>query len=608
MRFSVAQFNSNEQIKIDSLNTVINESPFDTSIAAAYYELSEIIYIINLDTLQSLCEIAKDISNKNLESELSLKERESFLKTLAGSLNNIGYVHKKHGEIPEALDYYHKSLIIQEQIGNKTGTANLLNNIAVIYESQNDISKALEYYQKALDIFREVDYPKGIAATLNNIGVIYSYAKKDTIKTLQYYIEALHIREGIGDKVGISNSLNNIGHVYSRLNENEKALKYHSRALLIRQQLGDKRGIVSSLYSLADLYYKLELYQKSKVKAFKALRVAQSAGFPSDIGSSALLLKKIFKSENNTKEELRMFELHIQMRDSLDNVQNRNAVYKQQVQYDYEKKKAIDDINTEKQLAIAEEKKQKQKIVTLAISTVLLLVIIFSIFIFRRWKTSLSQKKIIEKQRDQLEQKSKEREFMMKEIHHRVKNNLQIVNSLLSLQANQIDDENINNMFREAQNRVLSMALIHEKMYQSEDLAQIDIKDHFNLLIKELIKDYQIGIDIKLVINIEQIDIGMKTLIPLGLIINEIISNALKHAFKQKDNGKIIVELKHINNNSHELIIGDDGVGMNRDFNFEESSSLGTELIHVFTEQLEGHIERLPDSGTIFKIVFNSID
>jgi len=605
---AIAQFSPKQAQKIDSLNTVIANSKSDTSIAAAYYELSEILYIVNLDTLRDLCEVAKSIATKNLSKNLSTAERRSFLKTLAGCLNNIGYVHKKHGEIPEALANYHKSITIQEEIGNKIGTANLLNNIGVIYESQNDISNALDYYENALNMFGEASYPKGIAATLNNIGVIYSYAKKDTLKTLDYYQKALFIREEIDDKVGISNSLNNIGYVYSRLNENDKALKYHKRALLLREQLGDKRGIVSSRYSLADLYYKLGQYQKAKVQSIQSLTIAQNEGFPYEIRTAALLLKKIYLRENNYKESFKMLELYIKMSDSLDNKKNRNAVYKQQVQYEYEKKKALDDKEIEKQLALAEEKKQQQKIITTAISGGLLLVLIFSIFIFYRWRISLRQKGTIEKQRDQLSQKNKERGYMMKEIHHRVKNNLQIVNSLLRLQSNEIEDENVVKMFEEAQNRVLSMALLHEKMYRSEDLKHINVKDHFDLLIKELIKDYQVGLNIKLDIDIEEVDIRMKTLVPLGLIINEIISNALKYAFIDRNEGTIIVHLKHIKDDVFELIIGDDGIGMKEDFNIEGASSLGTELIQVFTQQLEGSIERIAEIGTLFRLTFNKID
>ena len=211
----------------------------------------------------------------------------------------------------------------------------------------------------------------------------------------------------------------------------------------------------------------------------------------------------------------------------------------------------------------------------------------------------------IRKQKDELSRKNEEKTAMLREIHHRVKNNLQVVNSLLKFQSYEIEDEKIVAMFEEAQNRVLSMALLHEKMYRSDDLKHVDIMEHFTLLIEDLIKSYAIGKEIELDINVKEVDVGMKTLVPLGLIINEIITNALKYAFIDRKKGKITVHLKQIDNKRFEMLIGDDGIGLKEE---EMTSGLGLELVQIFTEQLEGKMERLNLPGTHFKLVFEGID
>jgi len=224
---------------------------------------------------------------------------------------------------------------------------------------------------------------------------------------------------------------------------------------------------------------------------------------------------------------------------------------------------------------------------------------------FRGYQRKKMVNKLVIAQRNELVIKNDEKTAMLKEIHHRVKNNLQVVNSLLRLQSREFEDEHAISMFKEAQDRVLSMALLHEKMYRSDDLKHIDVKDHINLLVEDLIKSYAVGKVINLDINIEDLDIGIQTLVPLGLIINEMISNALKYAFKNKNMGEIIIHIKPLKNDLYEMIIGDDGVGLKYE---QKSKGIGTKLIQIFTKQLNGTLERLDQPGTVFKLIFEKLD
>jgi len=203
------------------------------------------------------------------------------------------------------------------------------------------------------------------------------------------------------------------------------------------------------------------------------------------------------------------------------------------------------------------------------------------------------------------EKQNEEKIALLKEVHHRMKNNLQMVNSLLKFQSREIEDEKIINMFKDAQNRVLSMSLLHEKMYNSKDLQHVDIKEHLTLLINDVVKSYAIGKSIKLDIAIDDVDIGMRTLVPIGLIVNEMITNALKYAFKTKNGGAITVHLKQLDAKLYELMIGDDGDGYSSE---KEPDGLGTKLIHIFSKQLNGTIEKLNSAGTVYKLVFEKID
>ena len=199
----------------------------------------------------------------------------------------------------------------------------------------------------------------------------------------------------------------------------------------------------------------------------------------------------------------------------------------------------------------------------------------------------------------------KEKEVLLKEIHHRVKNNLQIISSLLNLQSEYIKDEQDLEMFKVSQNRIESMALIHEKLYQSEDLAQIEFSEYIRDLVASLFCSYELNLDvIELKINVEQIFLNIETAIPCGLIINELVLNSLKHAFPAGKLGEVYINLYENDEKEITLIISDNGIGFSQDFDFRNTRSLGLQLVNALINQLGGTIEFNGSAGAVFKIIF----
>lgn len=212
---------------------------------------------------------------------------------------------------------------------------------------------------------------------------------------------------------------------------------------------------------------------------------------------------------------------------------------------------------------------------------------------------------------DQLTASLLEKEILLKEVHHRVKNNLQIVSSLLRMQSRQIAEPGTSILFQEAQNRVQSMASIHEQFYQSPDLAQIDFKDYVKTLAINLFHSYGISQQqIELSIKVEDVSLTLDTAIPCGLIINELISNALKYAFPNHRTGKITIYLSSLNDkcsaNSDQgiLIISDDGVGIPDTVDWETTASLGLRIVRNLVEQIKGTLTVKCDRGTTFQLIF----
>ena len=206
--------------------------------------------------------------------------------------------------------------------------------------------------------------------------------------------------------------------------------------------------------------------------------------------------------------------------------------------------------------------------------------------------------------RNALEKALKEKEMLLKEIHHRVKNNLMIISSLLELQSYYIKDKTDLDFFRESRTRADSMALIHEKLYQSTDLKNIDFSDYITSLATDLLEVYTITPErIKLVINAPNINLDINTAIPLGLITNELISNSLKHAFPDNKMGAITLEI-YKSGDTYTFKVKDDGIGLPSDLDYKNPDSLGLELVNTLTTQIGGKLELNTQNGTEFIITF----
>lgn len=199
----------------------------------------------------------------------------------------------------------------------------------------------------------------------------------------------------------------------------------------------------------------------------------------------------------------------------------------------------------------------------------------------------------------------REKEVLLREIHHRVKNNLQVISSLLDLQSQYIEDQAALEMFRESCTRVKSMALVHEKLYQSKDCAKIDFADYIENLISYLFQAYGVSLDsVTLELKIDEITLNINTAIPCGLIISELVSNSLKHAFPNNRKGSIYVVIDSRINDNFTLIVRDDGIGFPENSDIKNGKTLGLQLVQVLTNQLDGELELTCDRGSEVKIRF----
>lgn len=199
-----------------------------------------------------------------------------------------------------------------------------------------------------------------------------------------------------------------------------------------------------------------------------------------------------------------------------------------------------------------------------------------------------------------------EKNILLKEVHHRVKNNMQIISSLINLQIEHLSDKYAINTLKESQNRIITMATLHEKLYLTSNFTRINQEEYVSSLVRGLFSSYAANDRIKSIIKVDPVDLNIETSVPCGLIINELVSNSIVHGFPDDMTGSICVSLKSIGD-KYELRVVDDGVGFPNDVNFKDTDSLGLELVQNLVYQLDGQIELIQNDKTEFKIIFSEL-
>ena len=366
---------------------------------------------------------AKEHYLKSIEIKKALGDD----KGTASTLNNLGVTSKKQGDLGLAAQYYTQSLKIHEEAGNKSGISTALSNIGLINYLQEDYDKAADYFKKALNLSTEMDYKKGMANCITNLGNV-DYQRGNIDIALKRYHKALDIRHEINDKWGEAIALHNIANIYGENGDSKKALEHFNKSILIREEIGHKEGIANAYYGIGTTYYKLKDYKSALNHFQKSLKIGQEIGGLKEIREASERLWGTYKKLNKPSQALKMYELYITMKDSMEREENKKEVIRQELKYQYEKQAALDSIAfaNKEQIALAKQaeidakakvkaEKQKaqsdkqqaeierKKIIQYALYVGIALLLAFAAFIFNRFKLTQKQKNIIEEQKQEVD-------------------------------------------------------------------------------------------------------------------------------------------------------------------------------------------------------------
>ena len=592
--YSISQFSKENKQKADSLVSITRSNSNNLNVANAYLQLSELYSLIDLDSVVYFAHKAEEVAQSSLEKTEKKEQKKAFISLIAGANNNLGYAYTNKGDLSNALYYHKKALDLWKQINDNSNIGQAMNNLGVIYRKLEEYKKALTFFNAALEAYRVSGDEQPMAITYNNLGGTYKMLEQDD-KAKISYDKSLKLRRKIGDDRGVASTLNNIGALFKKQGEIDSAYWYFSESLELIEQVGDKMGIAHATCNLGEIAFLRNELANATHLGQKALKIGEEHGVMYVIEQASGLLERVYKKSGQWEKAYEMQHLNLSTTLKIKSEEAQKAAMLMEMQLEFDKKKEIASINNQKNSALAKKQKQIQTTTIYFISICLILVIIFSSLLYQRFKVMQLQKGIIEKQNN-------ERKIMLQEIHHRVKNNFQIISSLLKLQINRDQNPELVSAFQEAINRIHTMAIVHEIIYKQDVLAVVNTKEYLKNLISNLQRTFENN-RISIAIDCCNDNLELDQTIPIGIIVNELITNSFKHAFnEQHHDPRISINLTK-ETNLFVLNYKDNGIGHTAS---QKENSFGIELIETVVEQISGHTEIMEDEEwkTNIKISF----
>ena len=536
------------------------------------------------------------INNGRLEESLKiLNEAEVKARKFADPsilslvLLQNGFCRQRMSMYKLAVEYYLESLRIRTGLKDTTGTLNLYNRIGVVYKNQNNYTKALESLFKVTEneaYFEDKVY----GAACENVAEIYmtQNRKEDAIV---YFKKALDWRTS--RPISIRNKsyvYYNTGRIKNMENDLSSAQFMLDTAFTYFQKakLFVDRGEVKKLKG--EIAMEQDDIPKAISEFNEALHYAELAQELQTQAGVYKSLAKCYEIAGLPSKALNAMNKYVALNDSLTSFNISQLI----AEYDIITKQEENNIAQEK--AAFESQKAKSRANNLILISGLLLTIIGLLYL--RNRSNKQANDILQSKNSIIEKSLSDKEILLKEIHHRVKNNLQIVSSMLNLQTRHINDPQVLEAITDSRNRVKSMALIHQNLYRQNNLKSIYISTYLHNLCASLFHSFKVDENrIKLTSNIEPLELDVDTIIPIGLIVNELITNAIKYAFPNNRQGEIELNVK-LHGDHLFLQVRDNGIGLNPDFDYKKSDSFGYSLIHSLAGKLKAQISIISNDGT----------
>ncbi len=516
-----------------------------------------------------------------------------------------GMVETDHGNYTEAQEYFYNALSYFEKIDDRRTTLFAYNQLTVIYSMQNMLIEAREILDKTITLCEENDWHNEEIVFQSNKGHIL-FQQGQYLKS----IETLKETEKLFFKYADTSNYYKLGYIYLEIGNNyfeidnyDSSYFYHLKAFNCNKQLNIPSSIIHSCSSLARDCVKrgeLELAESYCEKMQTEIDSVDSE-ILEVLGYQAWI--SFYKASGQYQLAIDKMDTLMVHKEAMVNEQNIQEQTAQKMTFEFEKDRLLSERELELKNEIIETEKVYNNKLKIGLWILGGLLLGLTLLFYSNFK----QRKTISVNNEKLNESIIEKETLLKEIHHRVKNNLQLISSLLGLQSESINDAKILSIFEEGQNRVQAMALIHQKLYQNDGSSEIDFEDYLKGLAGHFGELNNSDKEVKIEIDCEDIILDIDTAIPLGLIINELFTNAYKHAFRNIELPILSISIKKMDKGEYLLKMTDNGQGLPVDLDWSKTKSLGLRLIRNLVKQLIGKIDyENHENLSVFSIQFKN--
>ncbi|MDJ1506776.1 tetratricopeptide repeat-containing sensor histidine kinase [Xanthocytophaga agilis] len=544
-------------------------------------------------------------SIKKLKEALAVYQSINYSR-LQSIYDILSAVYSISGEYKEAIRYGLLAMKTGERLHDETAQmSTIYNHLGITYYYLKDYEQAYLYFKKALTVAEK-------NKDLNTINSLAQNISHSLLKSHKYS-EALVFLKDITKRYpppDISSMIINKASfvtVYELLKQYTQGQTYCNELLELAEKPDLSPGDYSIIYT-AVIPFTIATKQYKLAQKYLQLekKLAEKSGSLADLSVNQLSWFEVDSAQGNYLSAIAHYQLHKRLNDSIFNEAKSQQIAQLQVQYETEKKDQDIKLKAQsinlltKQTQVQQSEIQKSEIIrNTTLAGIVLLGIIMGLL--------YNQYRIKQKTNKQLQHLLTEKEWLLKEVHHRVKNNLQTVLSLLESQSHSLSNDALQ-AIQVSQNRVYAMSLIHKKLYQATNVASINMEEYLKELIQHLRESFSDGYPIHFHQNYESIQLDVSQAVPIGLIVNEAVTNAFKYAFpKQESNNSISVECKQTENNEILLTISDNGKGLPADFLTKRSNEgLGLKLIRGLTDDIDGKLTLTSDNGLSIFISFKA--
>ena len=522
---------------------------------------------------------------------------------LGNAQNNMALSYYLEGRLDSALFWHFRALETRNKLDNKLQVADTYNNIGILYSLTKNYTNAIYYLNEALQIYTDRKDTDDLANIYSNMADVYQRQKKYD-SAIYFLNKSIRFAEKASSPNLFHNAYLNMGFCYNGKNQYNRALSYFNKIAVIPNINKDVTVYSYLLVGLGEAYLGKKEYPIAINYAEQGLHLP-SVGDNNKIELNCYFYKILtdaYEATGDSEKALIYYKAYKENADSLRTEENIRNINDLSAKYESKQKdQQIEILNKDNELKSLALKDKKNIIIFYSIGLIMLTFSLGTILILYHNKEKLNNE--LAHKNTIITQSLADKEVLLKEIHHRVKNNLQVISSLLNLQSKTIQDEKAVAAIKEARDRVKAMALIHQNLYVEGNFAGINMQEYIEKLTTNLFNSYKVNEgQIHLNMQIDPVQLEIDNLIPIGLILNELISNALKYAFEGRDSGHLWVSL-HTWQDKLILQVKDDGVGLADDFQHHQFTTMGYQLIHSFIQKLKADLYIDGTKGTTVTLI-----